>query len=224
LLSELEQSGESQVSLTDPDSRAMAAYTKVGVGYNIQVAVDAKNKMIVEQAVSNQVGDAGLLTQTADEARMLLDAGKIDVVADGGYFKIEDIEACEKAGITPYLPKGQRGQAADKGFFRKDEFHYDADKDVYVCPAGETLVLKHSGRHRDIKVFIYMNVAACAACQLRSQCTNKKRRTISRFENEIVFERMAARLRERPEIMRRRREIVQHPFGSIKQWMNQGAF
>lgn len=69
-----------------------------------------------------------------------------------------------------------------------------------------------------------MNVAACAACQLRSQCTNKKRRTISRFENEIVFERMAARLRERPEIMRRRREIVEHPFGSIKQWMNQGAF
>lgn len=78
--------------------------------------------MIVEQAVSNQVGDAGLLTQTADEARMLLDAGKIDVVADGGYFKIEDIEACEKAGITPYVPKGQRGQAADKGFSGKMNF------------------------------------------------------------------------------------------------------
>jgi hypothetical protein len=45
---QLERTGEDQISLTDPDSRAMAAHTKVGVGYNIQVAVDAKNKPIVE--------------------------------------------------------------------------------------------------------------------------------------------------------------------------------
>ena len=82
----------------------MAAYTKVGVGYNIQVAVDAKNKMIVEQAVSNQVVDMGLLTQTAEAARDILEVEKIDVVADKGYFKIEDIEACEKAGMTPMFP------------------------------------------------------------------------------------------------------------------------
>ena len=47
MLADLERTGESQVSLTDPDSRAMAAHTKVGVGYNIQLAVDAKHKMIV---------------------------------------------------------------------------------------------------------------------------------------------------------------------------------
>ena len=64
-LSALEKSGESQVSLTDPDSRAMAAYTKVGVGYNIQIAVDAKHKMIIEQAVSKDVVDMGLLQRTA---------------------------------------------------------------------------------------------------------------------------------------------------------------
>ena len=78
LLAELEKSGESQISLTDPDSRAMAAHTKVGVGYNIQVAVDAKNKMIVEQQVSNQVVDMGLLTETAEPAREILDAENID--------------------------------------------------------------------------------------------------------------------------------------------------
>src|SRR6202022_2527989 len=69
----MERTGESQVSLTDPDSRAMAAHTKVGVGYNIQLAVDAKHKMIVEQAVTNQVVDMGLLTQTAEPARAILD-------------------------------------------------------------------------------------------------------------------------------------------------------
>jgi hypothetical protein len=100
LLAELEQSGESQISVTDPDSQAMAAHTKVGVRYNIQLAVGAKNKMIVEQAVTNQVVDMGLLKETAEPARALLDVERIDVVADRGYFKIEDIEACEKAGLT----------------------------------------------------------------------------------------------------------------------------
>jgi hypothetical protein len=71
-LSALEKSGESQISLTDPDSRAMAAYTKVGVGYNAQIAVDAKHKMIVEQAVTNDVLDMGLLQQTAEPARQIL--------------------------------------------------------------------------------------------------------------------------------------------------------
>src|ERR1700719_1069286 len=96
----LEKSGERQISRPDPDSRAMAAYTKVGVGYNVQIAVDAKNKMIVEQAVTNDVLDMGLLQQTAEPARQILDVETIDVVADKGYFKSEDIAACEKAGLT----------------------------------------------------------------------------------------------------------------------------
>jgi DDE family transposase len=101
MLTQLERSGEDQISLTDPDSRAMAAYTKVGVGYNVQVAVDAKHKLIVEQAVTNPVVDVGLLTQTVEPARAILEVETIDVVADRGYFKTEDIEACEKAGCVP---------------------------------------------------------------------------------------------------------------------------
>ena len=66
MLAELDQTGESQISLTDPDSRAMAAHTHVAVGYNVQIAVDAKHKLIVEQQVTNQVVDMGLLAQTAE--------------------------------------------------------------------------------------------------------------------------------------------------------------
>ena len=150
MLAELERTGENQVSLTDTDSRALAAHTKVGVGYNIQIAVDAKNKMIVEQAVTNRVVDMGLLKETAEPARVILDVENIDVVADRGYFKIEDIEACEKAGLTPHVPKPQRGSSVRKGFFRKDEFRYDPDQDVYICPAGETLSPNHEGKCRGI--------------------------------------------------------------------------
>src|SRR5215217_7421471 len=96
MLAELDRTGESQISLTDPDSRAMAAHTRVAVGYNAQVAVDTKHKLIVEQQVTNQVLDMGLLTETAEPAKEILGVETIDVVADKGYFKIEDIEACER--------------------------------------------------------------------------------------------------------------------------------
>jgi hypothetical protein len=105
MLAQLDRTGEDQISLTDPDSRAMAAHTRIAVGYKVQVAVDSKNKMIVEQAVTNQVVDMGLLTQTAAPARDVLGVETIDVVADRGYFKIEDIEACEKARCGPHVPK-----------------------------------------------------------------------------------------------------------------------
>ena len=115
MLAQLERTDEAQISLTDSDSRAMAAHTKVGVGYNVQVAVDAKHKLIVEQAVTNQVVDMGLLTQTAEPARQVLGVETIDVVADRGYFKIEDIEACEKVGCIPHVPRPQRGSSVRRG-------------------------------------------------------------------------------------------------------------
>jgi transposase len=223
LLAQLERTGEDQISLTDPDSRAMAAHTKVGVGYNIQIAVDAKHKLIVEQAVTNQVVDMGLLKETAEPAREILGVETIDVVADRGYFKSEDIEACEKAGLTPYVPRPQRGASVRRGFFRKDEFRYDAERDAYVCPAGQLLTPVRHGRLRDLKKIDYGNPKACRDCPLRPRCTNDVR-SVSRLENEDALDRMAERLKARPEILDRRREVVEHPFGSIKQWMYQGAF
>ncbi len=128
MLAELDRTGEDQISLTDPDSRAMAAHTHVAVGYNVQVAVDTKHKLIVEQQVTNQVVDMGLMTETAEPAREVLGAERIAIVADRGYFKIEDIEACEKAGMEPYVPRPQRGPSVSAGLFRKDEFEYDAGR------------------------------------------------------------------------------------------------
>jgi hypothetical protein len=138
LLAELDRTGESQISLTDPDSRAMAAHTHVAVCYNVQIAMDAKHKLIVEQQVTNQVVDMGPLTQTAEPAKAVLGVERIDAVADRGYFKIEVIEACEKAGIDPYVPRPQRGQSVSASRFRKDEFRYDPASDSFTCPPGSS--------------------------------------------------------------------------------------
>jgi transposase len=166
----------------------------------------------------------GLLTETADAAKEVLGVETIEAVADKGYFKIEDIEACENAGIVPYVPRPQRGPSVKAGYFRKDEFSYDVDSDVYVCPAGQHLHPYSSSLLRGLKKINYVNKLACDACTVRSQCTKGKFRTVSRLENEAVLDRMQARLAQRPGVLDLRRETVEHPFGSIKQWMNQGAF
>jgi transposase len=224
MLKQLQHTGEDQISLTDPDSRAMAAHTRVAVGYNVQVAVDAKHKLIVEQEVTNQVVDMGLLQATAEPAREILDCDRIDVVADKGYFRTEDIAACEKAGLTPYVPRPQRGSSASNGFFRKDEFHYDTERDAYACPGGHELKPFRFGKLREMTKIDYANKEACGDCPLRPRCTDAGYRAVSRLEHEDALDRMAARLKARPEILDRRRETVEHPFGSIKQWMYQGAF
>jgi hypothetical protein len=155
MLEQLERTGQDQISLTDPDSRAMAAHTRVAVGYNAQIAVDVKHKLIVEQQVTNQVVDMGMLTQPAEPAKEALDVETIDVVADKGYFKIEDIEACEKAGMVPYVPRPQRGPSVKAGLFRKDEFQYDVASDSYVCPAGQRLHPYSSSLLRGLKKINY---------------------------------------------------------------------
>jgi hypothetical protein len=166
----------------------------------------------------------GLLTQTAEPAKEVLGVETIDAVADKGYFKIEDIEACEKAGIVPYVPRPQRGPSVKAGLFRKDEFQFNADNDSYVCPAGQRLHPYSSSLLRGLKKINYVNKLACDDGKIRSQCTGGKFRTVSRLENEAVLDRMQARLAKRPDVLDRRRETVEHPFGTIKQWMHQGAF
>lgn len=221
----LEESGEEQISLTDPDSRAMHGGTRVSVGYNVQIAVDTRHKLIAEQQVHAKVSDLGLLTETASAAREVLGVERIDAVADRGYFKIEDIEAAEAAGVTPLVPKPIRGSSAANGFFTKEAFAYDPAADVYTCPGGHRLT---GGRPRKVaggaRVARYTNRAACRGCPLKARCTNADFRVVNRFENEAVLDRMADRLAARPDVLDQRRESVEHPFGSIKQWMGQGAF
>jgi transposase len=149
---------------------------------------------------------------------------RIAVVADRGYFKIEDIEACESAGMEPYVPRPQRGPSVRAGLFRKDEFEYDPDSDTVLCPGDQRLQPYSSSVLRGLKKINYANKQACRDCAIRSRCTSNSFRSVSRMENEAVLDRMQARLAQRSQVLAQRREAVEHPFGTIKQWMNQAAF
>ena len=230
LMEDLEASGEKQVSLTDPDSRSMPKSPKAKVGYNAQIGVDDKHKLIVAQDVTNAVNDADQLSKISIQAKETLDVGYLKVVADTAYNNGEEIKVCEAEGIEPYVAKRFTSSCASKGLYGKDQFRYDPEKDCYFCPAGEMLTYRWTARRGSkgsaAKHFLrHYATATCKTCRLKSRCTtNKKGRRIARWVDEHIIERMETRVAANPELMKKRNQIVEHPFGTIKFWNDQGHF
>ena len=135
------ESPAGQVSLTDPDCRSMATSGRGSgmVAYNVQSAVDTEHHLIVAHEVTNVGNDNAQLASMAQAAKDALHTDKLDVVADRGYFKGEEILKCEQAGVTATLPKPQTSGSKSAGRFGKQDFVYLADENVYRCPAGEKL-------------------------------------------------------------------------------------
>ena len=137
-------SPDQQISLTDSDSRSMATSGRGSgvVGYNVQVAVDTENHLIVTHEVTNSGSDRAQLANIAKQAKAVLGAETLEAVADRGYFNGPEILACHEAGIAVTLPKPQTSSAKADGRFGKQDFVYLPEEDAYRCPAGEQLPLR----------------------------------------------------------------------------------
>ena len=225
LESKLVASGEKQISLTDPDARAMTSksHSVYTVGYNVQSAVDTKHHLIVTHEVTNVGIDKGQLSHMAEQARDALCAETIEAVADKGYFNSEEIAACEDAGITVYVPKPITSNARFEGRYDKRDFVYDPAQDRYTCPAGQHLTYRMSREEGGRQIRTYWTVV-CATCPLKSDCTTGKERRVRRWESEAILDRVQERLDRNPGMMQVRRETVEHPFGTIKAWMGATHF
>jgi transposase len=215
-------SPDQQISLTDPDSRSMATSGRGSgvVGYNVQVAVDTENHIIVTHEVTNVGSDRAQLAKTAQAAKSALHVDELEAVADRGYFNGEEILACEQADITVTLPKPMTSGAKSEGRFGKQDFVYLAGENVYRCPAGEKLTYRFTAEEHGQKLHRYWT-DACRTCPIKAQCTTGRERRITRWEHEEVVEAMQERLDKNPDAMRVRRETVEHPFGTMK--MRMGA-
>jgi transposase len=211
-----------QISLTDPDSRSMATSGRGSgvVGYNGQTAVDTENHLIVAHEVTNVGNDTAHLANIAGQAKEVLQAGKLEAIADRGYFDGDQILACEEAGIAMTLPKPMRSGSKSEGRFGRQDFVYLTGEDVYRCPAKQKLTYRFTTEDKGRKQRHY-STNACGECPLKTECTKAKQRIIERWEHEPVLEAAQKRLDENPQAMRTRRETVEHPFGTIK--MRMGA-
>jgi transposase len=224
LLKELGASGQSQVSLTDPESRAMALTPRGEVSYNVQTAVDQKHHLIVEQDVTNEGLDNHQLFTMAQKTQQMLGQDELQVVADMGYYNHEELKRCEEAGIKTYVSKPLVSKNTARGLFGKEKFVYEADGDCYRCPAKERLDFRFETQEGD-KKFRYYWTQACPGCALKAQCTTDPRfHRIKRWEHEAVLERIEQRVNANTVILKLRKQLVEHPFGTIKFWNDQRHF
>ena len=220
---QLQATPGAQVSLTDPDSRAMATAGKGTdvVGYNVQIAVDAEHHLILAHEVSNAGSDRAQLASMGEKAREASGRASITVLADRGYYSGDEVVACEGTGVEPIVPKTETSGGALRGRFTIQDFLYDAEHDRYTCPAGQHLIQAavRSTRGRDPDLVRYRNLAACGACPLKHRCTSDKFKQVKRWKHDDVLDAMQARLERMQNAMTIRRRTAEHPFGTIKAWM-----
>jgi transposase len=220
-LAQLEQSGETQLSRTDADARLLSKNGQVVAGYNVQIAVDDKHKLIVASEVVNDGNDTGQLHKMAKAAKDELGAGTLTALADTGYYNGNALKACEDGGIVAYVPPARRTARLEaQGRISHERFVYEAEGNVYRCPAGKVLS-PTKGRKPNggrIEIRYVSRKSDCDACALRSRCVCAKTptRTVYRWEHEAVLDRHRARMKDAAVQMRRRAELAEHPFGTLK--------
>jgi transposase len=219
-------SPDRQISLTDPDARAMAsAGTGTGlVGYNLQAAVDTESHIVVAHEVLNLGHDRTSLASMCQQAAQATGTPALTVLADRGYFSGPEVLACKEAGITAVCPKPLTSGAKAGGRFGKQDFVYHPDSDTYRCPAGETLTRRFATLEHGLTLHGYATPACRSRCAVKPNCTASIERRIKRWEHEAVIDAMQARLDRWPDAMRIRRRTVEHVFGTLKDWMGRSHF
>ena len=216
MLEHLNNSNETQISKTDPDSRLMD--NKKGgldVAYNIQATVDEKNALVIDQYITNAPTDQGELSNATERAQKILSNEALTILADKGYYNGEDLEKCFAMGVKPVVSR--QNPPKRTGMYSIDDFIYDKENDTFTCPQNKVLS-KISGENA-IKT-VYANKSSCKNCPYKEKCFKQdKRRNYRRISKDKYFKSMYKAdciFSENKELYHRRQELSEHVFGSIK--------
>jgi transposase len=207
--------GLKQLVMTEPEAKLMRTPHGHAVAYNAQTAVDAKHKLIVAFELTNEGNDYRQLYPMAVQAKEAAGADEVTVVADTGYSNGEHGALCERDGITAIVPRPATVNPSGTQYFSRDRFSYDNESDSWRCPAGATLSLYKTSHTQNKKEY---TTEACGSCPLKPQCTKAARRVIVRDFYEDAREAMHRRAMADPVWMKHRREMAEHPFGTMK-WL-----
>jgi len=213
--------GEEQVSLTDPDSRAMRSKQGRMVGYNVQIGVDQKHKLIAAAEVTQARSDAHQLHSMSQKLKENLAIDGLEVVADKGYYDHEEMAKCLEGNVIPRVPPQRQSVNKLRQLFTKADFVYVPESDTYICPAGQTL---RPISKKNVKR-IHYRTPECKTCELRKNCTTAKNgRQLARTRYENQIDQLEKEGKENGFSQGLRRQLVEHPFGIIKTSFQFGAF
>ena len=221
LQKQLKDSEEKQISTVDNDARLLRKRGQAVAGYNVQIAVDSKHKLIVAEEVANDGNDTKQLAPMLEKAQEVLHSEDLSGLADSGYYDGNQIKACEEQNITVYVAIPNKSKKiAEEGRFTREQFQYDAKQNCYICPQGNALTKVGKSKQKNDKELIRYTskTSCCQDCPLQSKCLTDKAkfRQINRWVDEDVVERHKARMEQNPDAMKKRAAIVEHPFGTLK--------
>lgn len=222
---QLQEHPDGQFSMSDADARSMATSGRGSgiVGYNVQVAVEAKHHLVVAHEVTNRGHDRDALASMAQAAREAMGRKRLRALADRGYYSAAQIKACVEAGVAAILPKPTTSGAKAEGRFDRSDFIYIVQDDQYQCPAGQRAIYRFTREENGLQLRRYWS-SACPQCSMKARCTPSAYRRISRWEHEVVLEATQRRLDRMPDAMQVRRRTVEHVFGTFKHWMGYTHF
>jgi len=211
---------ESEVSTVDPDARLMRSggdARTLDVCHNVHTIVDDKHNLIADFDLTDRSDDKGMLQNMSERAMEVMETETLTNLADKGYYDGEDIVSCEENGVTCLVAKPKSGGSKKKEGFTREDFIYDKGSDCYICPCQNKLRFMRTQRLVNDKEYrVYANYPACNKCPRRSECTESKSRQIFRLPYQDTLDIVDERTRNSKGLYRRRQEIVEHPFGTIK--------
>jgi transposase len=219
----LAESGQSQISTSDPESRQMITRNNITeVAYNIQTTVDAKNNLPIDYKVTNE-NDSKAMGKMLPRAKTILGSNDFTALYDKGYhtgseFKIADTLGIEVMVAVPGIPSSSN---APNPLYNVEHFQYDEEKDIYICPQKHELTSNGTWYRREAARFKQYKTSKCKNCPVRPECTTSKRngKIVQRSEYHTYIEQNKYRINENKNYYRRRQAIVEHPYGTIKrQW------
>jgi hypothetical protein len=219
---EMEEKGVTQIAAVDKDARLLTKNGNRVAGYNVQIAVDGKHKLIVVGKVTQERNDQRLLTEMALEAKRVLGVERLTALADSGYYSGWELKKSIENKIDVYMPETRSGKTQKRKYYTKDQFEYVEAENYYLCPNGRRLnerkPLMKNGR--EMRQYITTR-KQCEGCPLRKDCINERKgyRRIERWRGEeLVIQHRKKMANEGGELMRKRAGMVEHPFGTLKQW------
>jgi hypothetical protein len=224
LTKQLEETGETQVSTSDPDCRQMITRNNITeVAYSVQTTVDDDYKIPVDFEVTNE-NDSKAMGRMTRRAKTILKKDDFTMLYDKGYHTGSEFAYANAHGVEVIVAIPDVASHAPDVAFDVEHFDYDKPTDCYTCPAGKLLTTNgnwyNKSRGKSINKVKHYKTNACLSCEFFERCTkNKRGRLIERSEHADLIDANRKRMDANKELYRKRQAIVEHPYGVIKrQW------
>jgi transposase len=217
---QLKESGQSQISTSDPESRQMITRNNITeVAYNIQTSVDDKHNLPFDFDVTN-TNDAKAMGNMLCRANSILESNDFTALYDKGYHTGSEFKIADDLGIDVMVAIPMVAANAPNHKYNVENFVFNKTDDYYTCPQGE--IMTTNGKWHKAKTYNFKRYTtkACKICIAKAECSKAIcGKAIQRSEFQQYIDNNKKRIKQNPDYYRKRQAIVEHPYGTIKrQW------